>query len=550
MLVIHNDAGSGGRMQTIEPKPFRRFAFGSLLGYADEVHERLFKRRMLQCSSLALPAGVQVYDSEQLRGIGVNEKYDSVMCHLVLDHGGVLIDDFFSALRADFLKPDGILLNAVKSIAKSEVARASNFGLETQTAPCVIKKDDNYNLPETVIQISTQAELDAWRESTPAEEQRRYVVHRRLEYFASEQSRMYQLERWIVVFGDLTVNHRCSDEFYIKSATSLSYYARDERRMAADLERLGESGYDWKGRSIDCAYDNNSQAWDARYATLKQCRDAFHFDYAELDVIQSSKNEFVVIDVNQTPGPSYKNVYFRELGVRLLADGLKIRFTQEAPQQAVSVGSDILVQEEKGPEAVELLEKELARNPDDARATFRLAGVYRDRGQFEQALATFKKRAAMDKGSDEERFVAQLEVGRIAARVEAAESAVLSELLAAYILRPRRAEPLYELARYFRLRKNYAMATLFAKAGVQTRRPNDHLFVIESIYAWQMLDELGSATYLGGDHTHAKEAWETLLARVAGGLSIPPEDLRRIHKGLSEASKTLTATPSAPQGRP
>jgi len=100
--------------------------------------------------------------------------------------------------------------------------------------------------------------------------------------------------------------------------------------MADDLRRLADSGYDWKGRSIDCAYNRDPDAWDARYATLKACRDAFGFDYAELDVIQPSKNEFVVIDVNHTPGPSYQNVFFRELGTRVLAEGLGMRLDRGA----------------------------------------------------------------------------------------------------------------------------------------------------------------------------------------------------------------------------
>lgn len=326
MLVVHNDPGSGGQLQVVESKPFRRYAFGSLLAYMDEVHQRLFKQQKILCNSLALPGGVAAYGQEHLQGIARSdsEKYDSVMCHLILDHGGVLTDDFFATLRAEFLKPDGILLNQVKSIAKNDVAQASPFELETLTAPCVIKKNDNFNQPGTVLQMNTQAELDAWLDKTPASERSQLVVHKRLGYYGSEQSRMFQLERWIVLFDDLTVNHRCSDEFYIKSGTSLSYYVRDERRMRDDLARLTRSEYNWKGLSIDCAYDNDQEAWDARYAVLQRCRDGFHFDYVELDVMRPSKHEFVVIDVNQTPGPFYKNRYFRDLAVCVLSEGLGV----------------------------------------------------------------------------------------------------------------------------------------------------------------------------------------------------------------------------------
>src|SRR5688572_7633112 len=113
MLVVHNIVGASERVQVVEPKPFRKFAFGSLLAYADGVYERLFKRQMLFSSSLALPGGVAVYGKDQLQGIAVGEKYDSVMCHLVLDHGGVVTDDFFSTLRTDFLEAVGSLPNPV-----------------------------------------------------------------------------------------------------------------------------------------------------------------------------------------------------------------------------------------------------------------------------------------------------------------------------------------------------------------------------------------------------------------------------------------------------
>jgi hypothetical protein len=541
LLVVHNAPGPGDSIRTIEPKPFRRYAFGSLLGYADEVCERLFQRRLVHCSSLALPSGVQSYGKEQLQGIVVAEKYDAVMCHLVLDHGGVMVDDFFAALRDQFLTDDGVLMNPVKSIAKDEVARASLVELETDKAPCVVKKNDNYNLPETVHPMSTQAELDAWRDSTPAEEQNRYVVHKLLKYFGSEQSGMHQLERWIVLFGDLTVNHRCSDEFYIKSATSLSYHVRDERKLAGDLQRLTEGGYNWKGRSIDCAYDNDSDAWNARYAVLSACRDAFHFDYAELDVMRPSKNEFVVIDVNQTPGPSYRNVYWRELAVRLLAEGLGIRPLSSLSLSLGIARPDTPQPRETPPQDLKMLEDEVRQSADNTQATFQLAEAYREGGQLEQAHNTYKKRAAMAHGSAEERFLAQLEVGRIAMRLDAAEAVVLSELLGAYILRSQRAEPLYELARYYRLRKNYAMATLFAKAGVQTARPDDQLRVVNSVYSWQLLDELGTAAYWAGDYTSAKNSWEAVLTRVRGGLLIPPEDQKRIEEGLALATRNPRA---------
>jgi hypothetical protein len=742
MLVVHNLVSTGDRVHIIDAKPFRKFAFGSLLAYADEVAKARGNERMLVSESLALPAGVPVYGKELLQGITVTEKYDSILCHLVLDHGGVADDDLFSALRADWLKPRGILLNPVKSITKTDVARASAFELETDVAPCVIKKNNNYNRPETVFEIHTQAELDAWREANAGHEPGRFVTHKLLRYFGSEDLRMYQLERWVILFDDLTINYRNSDEFYIKGATALSYFARDERRLSRDLERLADSGYDWKGRSIDCAYQHDPEAWDARHAVLRRFREAFRFDYAELDVIQPAPNEFVVIDVNQTPGPSYKNVHWRELAVRFLEDGLRIQAVGDTadatapaveqqvaleprdvavaqgalpPRQApaptgdrprtniclcmivknetavlprlfrslkdyidyyviVDTGStdgtialieremrgygiegevherewvnfgvnrqqaldlavaaakadwllfidadeelgvsdpkfyeklepgvsydlekhqggtryvvphlvnikasrfkwegpvhnylvtlegpkqrptrkDVwivyhlgegakshgLTQEQKYLRDARLLEEDLQKNPDNARSQFYLAQSYRDAGHLERAYAAYKKRAEMQ-GWVEETYMAQLEAARVALQLEQPEDVVVREYLDAFNRRPTRVEPLHDLARYFRLKQEYGKAYVFARTGVEIERPDDGLFVAQPVYDWRMLDELGVAAYWVGDYASAKEACETVLWRVEHGLTVPPDDLRRIQENLAHAAGKL-----------
>ena len=116
---------------------------------------------------------------------------------------------------------------------------------------------------------------------------------------------------------------------------------------------------------------------------------------------------------------------------------------------------------------------------------------------------------------------------------------MLQELLAAYNLRPRRAEPLYELARYFRQRQTYGMALLFARAGAHTPRPDDRLFVAESDYTWRLLDELSVAAYWVGDFATCRTACETLLERVQQGVAVPADDLARIRANLSAAAEKL-----------
>jgi len=209
--------------------------------------------------------------------------------------------------------------------------------------------------------------------------------------------------------------------------------------------------------------------------------------------------------------------------------------------QAQGAKSHGVTQEEKFLRDARLFEAELARDPSDARSQFYLAQSYRDAEQFERALAEYKKRVSMENGWDEERFIAQLEAGRICLQLQKPEAVVLSELLAAYSLRPWRAEPLYELARYYREKKGWPMATLFAKAGVQTARPSDRLFVLESVYSWRMLDELAVAAYWVRDLTTAKTAGEALIALADAGVEIPAHELDRIRENLSSVNEELAS---------
>lgn len=199
-----------------------------------------------------------------------------------------------------------------------------------------------------------------------------------------------------------------------------------------------------------------------------------------------------------------------------------------------------LTQEQKYLRDAKLLEEDLALNPDNARSQFYLAQSYRDAGHHERAYAEYKKRARMH-GWVEETFIAQLEAARMASLLEKPEDLVVCEYLEAFELRPTRAEPLHDLARYFRQRKQYAKAYVFARTGVEIARPDDSLFVAQHVYDWRMLDELGVAAYWVGDYNSAKEACETVLWRAEHGLSVPAEDLERIKDNLAHALRKLGA---------
>jgi glycosyltransferase involved in cell wall biosynthesis len=189
-----------------------------------------------------------------------------------------------------------------------------------------------------------------------------------------------------------------------------------------------------------------------------------------------------------------------------------------------------------------LLEQDLVEHPNSARSQFYLAQSYKHAGpgHEQKAYAAYRKRVTMN-GWVEENFMAQLEVGRMAVMLEEPEEVILRELLAAYEMRPTRAEPLYELARYYRRKKVYGKSTLFARAGLLVPRPNDNLFVAQEVYDWRLHDELGVSAYWIGQYAEAKNACEHVLRRASEGLAIPEDELRRIRENLSFSEKKLSS---------
>jgi len=197
-----------------------------------------------------------------------------------------------------------------------------------------------------------------------------------------------------------------------------------------------------------------------------------------------------------------------------------------------------LTQEQKFMRDAKLLEEELARNPGHGRSQFYLAQSYRDAGHTERAYGEYKKRVGMV-GWVEETFVAQLEAARLAIELDMPEETVVRDYLDAFELRPSRVEPLHDLARYFRMKEQYGKAYVFARTGVELERPNDSLYVVQDVYDWRMLDELGVAAYWVGDYAAAREACKTILWRVEHGASVPAEDIERIQQNLAFSLEKL-----------
>lgn len=131
----------------------------------------------------------------------------------------------------------------------------------------------------------------------------------------------------------------------------------------------------------------------------------------------------------------------------------------------------------------------------DPRSTFYRAQTLRDLGERDAAVAEYRRRVALG-GWDQERFYAQLQVGLLLDDP--------AELLAAWELRPGRAEPLYALASYYRDKGQWNLAYLFASRAVQVPYPDeDIIFVDRGIYEWGCLLERSIAAWWVGDRETA-----------------------------------------------
>lgn len=171
----------------------------------------------------------------------------------------------------------------------------------------------------------------------------------------------------------------------------------------------------------------------------------------------------------------------------------------------------------------ELLLAEVTRNPEDARSVFYLAQSYYDAGDFESARRWYSKRADMG-GWDEEVYCAMLRVGESLEELGAPWPDVHETYLRAWEFRPSRAEPLYAIARHYRVDQRFATGHLYAERAAAIEQPADTLFVRADVYSWRALDEQAVCASRIGRHHEAL----TLCRRLIAMPDIPDEHRQRI----------------------
>ncbi|WP_440108119.1 glycosyltransferase [Acidovorax sp. BL-A-41-H1] len=172
---------------------------------------------------------------------------------------------------------------------------------------------------------------------------------------------------------------------------------------------------------------------------------------------------------------------------------------------------------------IELLRQAVEDAPANARNVFYLAQSFRDAGLLQDSLRWYRHRAAMG-GWEEERWCAMFQAALLQERLGASPPEVREAYLAAYAARPARAEPLCELARFHRMREEYAAATLFALQAAGMMPPEDTLFVDMQVYAWRALDELAVSAF----YTPHRELGRTALQQLLRRRTYPASEAARI----------------------
>jgi glycosyltransferase involved in cell wall biosynthesis len=164
-----------------------------------------------------------------------------------------------------------------------------------------------------------------------------------------------------------------------------------------------------------------------------------------------------------------------------------------------------------------VFERALAADQDPdlrGRYIFYLAQSYRDAGRHQEAADAYAKRAAMA-GWDEETWYARLQEARCLRQV-GDESGFLRAALAAYNRRPQRAEPLYDLARYYREQRMNEAGLLFCEAGLALPRPEkDILFIEDFVYSAGLREEYAIMAFYAHDPARKQRGFD-----ICNGLAL------------------------------
>ncbi len=157
-----------------------------------------------------------------------------------------------------------------------------------------------------------------------------------------------------------------------------------------------------------------------------------------------------------------------------------------------------------------LLEEMLADDSTNERILFYLAITYADAQNYELALKTFEKRAAMG-GDPEQKFYSLLSIALLQEAMHLDSELFMRSYDQAFQFRPTRAEPLYYMARYYMSIQAYLLGYLLSQHALTIPRPCDQGNVKISIYDYELLVQFAEASFALGRIEEACNTYQQLI---------------------------------------
>jgi len=174
--------------------------------------------------------------------------------------------------------------------------------------------------------------------------------------------------------------------------------------------------------------------------------------------------------------------------------------------------------------------------PENTRYLFYLAQSYFDSKQFDKAQEWYMKRAEAG-GWEEEVFYSLFRVAICSSILEDPWEKTMQYFLSSWNYRPVRAEPLYQIARIYRLSGHPRLGYLFAKQAHSIPFPHqDILFLANEVWDWQVLDEIASTAFYAGQFQDGYDACMQLLKEN----KFPEEQRQRIMQNLEQYQMKIT----------
>jgi len=176
-----------------------------------------------------------------------------------------------------------------------------------------------------------------------------------------------------------------------------------------------------------------------------------------------------------------------------------------------------------------MLEEALKEDPSNTRDQFYLAQSYFDSQQWEKSDVAYRKRVEMG-GWEEEVFYSLYRIAMIAAITNKSFGEIKEKFLMAWNYRPIRAEPLYQVAKMYRMINQPRLAYLYARMAKDMPYPKfDILFIDEDIYKWQVDDEIAATAFYLHRFDEGIAACEKLLSYP----EYPESERERMKSNLS-----------------